>query len=84
MRRDPFSRSSGEDDVDLVHVAPRPVLACLRRSNEWMPALVEVGGCMTVRRRVAAADPSAGQAHAQMQPPIAGLQALLAAVERGG
>src|SRR5436190_2707249 len=72
-----------DDERDLVDVAPAPVLARLGRADDRMGGLVEVRGRVPVRRVVAAADVPAGLAHAQMHPPAAGPQALLAAGDLG-
>src|SRR5205807_5634417 len=69
----------GDQHPDLVGVAPAPVLARLERVDQLVAARVVVGGRVPVRRVVAAADVAALQADAQVQPGVAGLQALLAA-----
>jgi hypothetical protein len=45
-----------------------------------MPAVVEMLPCVPMRRGVAAADVTAGQAQAQMHPPRANSQAILATI----
>jgi hypothetical protein len=66
--------------IDLVDIAPSPIFARLERLDEWMANLAEVGGGVTTRRGVAASDVSARQTKAEMNPPAAGFQALLAAM----
>src|SRR5919109_14213 len=59
---------------------PRPLLAGLERSDDRVPADLRVGAGVAVWRAIAAADMSALQADAQMQPRIAPGQALLASL----
>ena len=74
-------------DVDVARthsvtssdVTPAPCFTRLERPHDRMCGRMKVPGGMLVLRRVAAADMSAGQADAQMHPPIADAQALLAA-----
>src|SRR5437868_333449 len=66
--------------VDLVHVAPHPVLAWLHRSNDRVVGLPRVFAGVLVRRGVAAAHGAAAQAHPQMDPLVAGRDALGAAI----
>src|SRR5207248_5476990 len=73
-----------EQQRDLVDVAPAPVLARLELADERMRRRVLVGGRMAARRAVAASDMAAGQADAQVKPPAAALQALLAAFHLSG
>jgi hypothetical protein len=47
-----------------------------------MVGLVCVVACVTVRRRIAAADLAARLAHPEVHPPVTGLQTLLAARNR--
>jgi hypothetical protein len=65
---------------DLVNIAPHPILSRLDRAHERMLAAVEVLGRVLVARIIAAADVATRQAHAQMYPLGAHLQAFLAAV----
>src|SRR4249920_2151209 len=69
---------------DLVDVAPAPVLTGLGRADDRMAALARVRGCVLIRRGVAAPDLPAGHAHAQVDPAVADLQALLAPGDRLG
>ena len=79
----PFHSSSGGDDEgDLVDVAPAPVLARLGRTRNWMVVRRSVTARMPIRRRVAATDLPAAHAHPKMHPRAADLQALLAADDR--
>jgi len=72
--------ASGSTDHHLVDVAPLPVLARLQGLHDWMLAFLEVLGRVLVLRAVAAADVAAGEAHAQLDPAIALLQAFRAAL----
>src|SRR5262249_56875880 len=72
---------SFDDERDLVHVAPAPVLAGLGGAGDRVRVLSRVPGRVPVRRRVAATDLPAGLAHPQMEPTVAGLQAFLAACD---
>ena len=54
--------------------------AWFERSHDGMPRRVVMSGRVTVLRRVAAADVAAGQAHPQVDPRAADLQALVASV----
>jgi hypothetical protein len=65
--------------IDFVDVAPAPVFATLGGLDEGMAGLVEVGAGVAVFRRVATAHLAAFQAHAQVDPGIAGLEAFFAA-----
>src|SRR5207249_3659465 len=69
---------------DLVGVAPAPVLARLERADDRVRRCVMVGGRMAVGRVVAAADVTARQTDAEMEPLAAAAQAVLAAVHLGG
>src|SRR5439155_16602677 len=71
-----------DDEGDLVHVAPAPVLAALGGADDRMAGLVRVTRRVPVRRRVATADLAAAHAHPQVDPAAADLQALLAAHDR--
>src|SRR5713226_606811 len=64
----------------LVDVAPDPVFAGLVRPDQRVLGSVEVLRGMPVLRLVAAADMAAAQAQSQVDPGVAGLQALLAAI----
>src|SRR5690606_10020670 len=77
-------RRPGDLERDLVAVAPPPVLARLVRPDDRVVAVgAEVGRGVPVGRAVAAADVPAGLADPQVEPAIAGAQAVLAAVRRG-
>ena len=73
-----------EGEGDLVDVAPAPVLAGLGRLDDGMTLGVGVGGCVAIRRGVAATDVTAGEADAQVEPAIACAQAVLAALDLVG
>src|SRR5581483_5459548 len=63
--------------VRLIDVTPTPVLGGLVRGDDGVSGLVKVFGGVLVLGRVAASDVAAGQAHAKVDPAIAGFQALL-------
>src|SRR5215210_3343416 len=65
---------------DLVHIAPDPVLPRLEGLYERVPGGVEVLGRVFVLGVVATSYVSADQALPKMDPGVAHLQALLAAV----
>ena len=62
----------------IVDVAIGPGFSDLARRNDCVTAFIEVGGRMTMGRRVAAADVPAAQANPQMHPASADFQAILA------
>src|SRR5687768_14366255 len=66
--------------IRLVHVAPAPVLAGLKRADERVRRGMEVFRRVPVFGRVAAADMAAGQTQPEVHPAIPGLQAILAAL----
>src|SRR6266545_4190807 len=69
-------------DVDLVDVAPAPALPGLRRLHDRVAGRLEMLGRVLALRGIAAADVSAAEAHAQLYPRIARLEAALAAFRR--
>src|SRR5215216_2217564 len=79
-----FSVTAVEDEADLVEVAPAPVLARFHRPCDGMVVVAGVATGVAVGGGVAAADLTAGLTHALMDPPAAGLEALLAALDRTG
>src|SRR3954452_18371818 len=68
-------------ECDLVHVAPRPVLAGLQRADDRVLRFGRVLGGVSVGRGVAAGDVPACAAGAQVDPGAADAQAVLAAGE---
>src|SRR5512138_2548036 len=62
----------------FVHVAPRPILAALEASNEWMFRLVKVLRGVFVRRLITAPDVATREAEAKMHPTRVHLETLLA------
>jgi hypothetical protein len=64
----------------LVHIAPTPILARLKRLDDRVTGRVEMLSRVPVWRGIAAADMAAGEAQAQMYPPTADPQAIFAAV----
>src|SRR4029079_17461769 len=82
-RRNPrLAGQGGDRQPDLVLEAPGPVLSGLERADQSVSARRRVGGGVAVRRAVAAPDVTAAQADPQVQPGIAALQAVLAALDR--
>src|SRR4051794_40876223 len=79
LRRGPIR----EVERHLVDVAPAPALGRVVAFDDRMPGGVEVRGRMLVGRAVAAAHVAAGAADAQVHPPGAGLQAILASLGAG-
>jgi hypothetical protein len=65
---------------NAIDVAPRPILARLNRLHERMVTRVIVLLGMFIFRRIAAANMATGQTHSEMNPIIAGLQTLFAAI----
>jgi len=65
-------------DLLLVYVAPHPALAGFERPDDGVAFGVRVPRRMTVLRRIAAADVPAMHAQAQVDPSVAGLQAVFA------
>src|ERR1700730_9001935 len=63
---------------DLVDETPLPIFTGLKRLNDRMSGFAKVFGRVFVLRGIAAADVSAFEAHAQMNPLVAGLEAFLA------
>src|SRR6266571_1969528 len=70
-------------DVDLIDVAPAPALPGLGRLHDRVAGRLEMLGRVPALRGIAAADVPAGEAHAQLYPGIARLDAALAAFRRG-
>jgi hypothetical protein len=67
-------------ECDLVDIAPDPVFTRFERLNERMIGGMEVFGRVLVRGRIAAANMTADLAQTKVDPPVAGLQAFLAAL----
>src|SRR5215207_1102971 len=81
-RRDPsLAPDLGNQEREVIDVAPGPLLARLERADQRVTALVRVGGGMAVGRVVAAPDLSALEADPQMQPRVAHGQTLLTALD---
>ena len=68
---------------DLIHIAPTPRFARLKRLDDRVSRLLKMFGGVLVFGGIAAADMAALQADAQMNPGVAGFQAFLATI-RGG
>src|SRR5262249_32661294 len=83
-RRDPgLAADPVDEECHVVDVAPVPVLARLERADERVRAHARVRRRMPVGRRVAAANVTAREADAEVQPLVACPKAVLAAVDRG-
>ena len=67
-------------DQDFIHEAPDPALDALERGDQRMAGGMEVRRGVAMPRRVAAADVAALQALAQVDPGVAEIEALLAAL----
>src|SRR5207253_976624 len=70
-------------EAEVVDVAVPPVLARLVGLDDRVVLVVEMGGGVAMRRVVTAADVTARHAHAQVHPPAADAEAVLAPVARG-
>ena len=68
----------GKHEGELVHVAPEPVLVRLDRADDGMPGPSRMRRRMPVRRVVAAADPAAARAEAEVDPPAVDRETVLA------
>jgi hypothetical protein len=79
-----YDISSFEDKGDVVYVAVAPVLAWLGGADDGVADIACVRGRMLAGGVVAAADVSARLAHAQVHPPTAAREALLAASDALG
>jgi hypothetical protein len=62
--------------LNLVNITPDPGLSRLDRAHERVLGLVEMLGGVFILRRIAARDVAAEQAHAQMNPRVARLNAV--------
>src|ERR1700730_7132826 len=67
-------------DFGLVDIAPAPIFSRLEGLDDRMPAVVEMLPRVPMLRGVTAADVTAGQTQAQMHPPRANPQAILATI----
>src|SRR5262245_39474001 len=74
----------GFSDFRLVDVAPAPVLSWFEGLDDRVPRVLEVLGCVPVRRGVAAADVAAAEAQAQVDPVGAHREAFLATLGARG
>jgi hypothetical protein len=79
-----YDTSSVENEGDVVDIAVAPVLARLGGADDGVADIAGVRGGVLARRVVAAADMPAGVAHAQVHPPTAACEALLAASDAFG
>jgi hypothetical protein len=63
--------------LDLVDITPDPGLSALNRAHDRMFRFVKVLGRMLILRRVATADLATNKTHAEVNPHVAHLNALL-------
>src|SRR5450759_4341286 len=63
--------------LNLIYITPHPCLSRPDGAHKRMLGFVKVLGSVLVLRRVAAADMATDQAHAQVYPRVAGLNAVL-------
>jgi hypothetical protein len=82
--RTPADTSSVENKGDVVDVAVAPVLARLGGADNGVADIAAVRGGVLARGVIAAADVPARVAHAQVHPPTAACEALLAASDGFG
>ena len=69
--------------LHLVDVAPAPIFSGFEGLDDGVFGLVKVPGGMLVLRRIAATNVSAGETQPQVDPAIAGLEAVFAAFGAG-
>ena len=69
----------GNQERDVIHVAPAPLLARLERADERVATASAVSARVAVGRVVATADLAALEADSEMQPRVSRGQAILAA-----
>jgi hypothetical protein len=63
-------------DKGMINVAPTPILAWLEGLDDGVAGRMVVFGGVLVGRGVAAAHVTTNKTKAQMDPPVAGLQAI--------
>jgi len=80
VRHPAAHRPAGWIELDLVHVAPTPILARLERPDDRVSGLTKMCGRVLVLGAVAAAHMPAGHAEAQVHPLVADLKAILTTV----
>jgi hypothetical protein len=68
---------------DFIHVTPRPIFTRLKGSNDRVSGCVKMFRGVAIRRRVAAAHMSAGQAQPQVDPGRTNLQTFLTPLRAG-
>ena len=71
-----------EFTLDLVHIAPGPLVAGFDRAHDRVVVFVEMLCGVFSWRRIATADVTAGHALAQMYPPSSLFEAFLAGIGR--
>jgi hypothetical protein len=67
-------------DQDLVHITPHPVLSRLDGLDDGVMGRMKMLRCMLVLRRIATSDVAANPAEPQVDPGVAGFEALLTPV----
>jgi hypothetical protein len=72
-------RASAEVGGDVVDVTVGPGLARFGAPDQMVIELHMMFSGVSVGRRIAASDMAADEAHPEMDPPVSGLQAFLAA-----
>src|SRR5919202_2483625 len=72
-----------DDEAHPILVAPAPVLAGLERAHDRVTLVVGVLAGVPVGRGVTAEHLAAAEADSQVDPPVTGHQALLAALDLG-
>ena len=80
MRHPAAHRPASGIELDLVHVAPTPILARLERPHDRVPGLTKMRGRVLVWGAVAAAHMPAGHAEPQVHPACADPEAILTPV----
>ncbi len=80
MCHSPAHRPAGWIELDLVHVAPAPILARLERPDDRVTGLPKMRGRVLVLGTVAAAYMPARHAEPQVHPPLADPKAILTTV----
>jgi hypothetical protein len=73
-----FDSSCKFAGLDFVHVTPHPGLSRLDRAHQWVFGVVKVLGRMLIFGRITTGRMSANQAHAEVDPGVAGLDAVFA------
>jgi hypothetical protein len=70
-------------EVDAINVTPAPIFARLEGLDDGVMRRMKMFGGVLVFGAIAAADVATGEAEAEMDPGVAGLQAVFAALGAG-